>query len=106
MLGLATSIALLTTISLSAIATNRKVRGGGDYYLISRSLGVEYGAALGLILFGAQAVSVAFYCAGFGEGVASMLPGTSALFAKGTAVVAMIVLLGLAWTGADLKRFS
>ena len=34
MLGLATSIALLTTISLSAIATNRKVRGGGDYYLI------------------------------------------------------------------------
>lgn len=36
MLLLATSISVLTSISLSAIATNRKVKGGGDYYLISR----------------------------------------------------------------------
>ena len=59
MLGLASLISLLTSVSLSAIATNRKVKGGGDYYLISRSLGVEYGGALGLILFVAQAISVA-----------------------------------------------
>jgi len=50
-LGVATSISLLTSLSLAAIATNRKVRGGGDYYLISRSLGAAYGGALGLVLF-------------------------------------------------------
>lgn len=66
MLGLATLISVLTSLSLSAIATNRKVRGGGDYYLISRSLGVEYGGAIGLVLYIAQAISVAFYCVGFG----------------------------------------
>ena len=56
-LGLAKAISLLTSLSLAAIATNRKVRGGGDYYLISRSLGIEWGGALGLLLFAAQAVS-------------------------------------------------
>ncbi|HIM14702.1 MAG TPA: hypothetical protein EYM31_02945 [Acidobacteria bacterium] len=40
MLSLATAISVLTSLSLSAIATNRKVRGGGDYYLISTRLAV------------------------------------------------------------------
>ena len=37
-------------ISLSAIATNLEVKGGGDYYLISRTLGVRYGGAIGIVL--------------------------------------------------------
>jgi len=55
-------ISVLTSISLSAIATNLTVRGGGDYFLISRTLGLEFGGALGLVLFIAQSVSVGFYC--------------------------------------------
>jgi len=39
--ALANGISVLTTFSLSAIATNLKVKGGGDYYLISRTLGLE-----------------------------------------------------------------
>jgi len=39
-IGLANIISVLTSVSLSAIATNLKVKGGGDYYLISRTLGV------------------------------------------------------------------
>ena len=66
-------ISILTSISLSAIATNLRVRGGGDYYLISRTLGAEFGGALGIVLFLAQAVSVAFYTIGFAEIVSVLL---------------------------------
>ena len=52
-------ITLLTTISLSGIATNIRVKGGGAYFLISRSLGVEFGGAIGVVFFLAQAISVA-----------------------------------------------
>ena len=108
MLALATLISGLTSLSLSAIATNRKVRGGGDYYLISRTLGVEYGGALGLILFAAQAISVAFYCVGFGEGVASVLGlAGSALVVRLSAIAAVVALFALAYAGADLAtRFQ
>ena len=95
-----------TSTSLSAIATNRKVKGGSDYYLISRSLGVEYGGALGVLLFLAQAVSVAFYCVGVGEGVAAIVGGAD-LVIKVTAVVAAVGLFALACAGADLAtRFQ
>ena len=106
MLALATAISVNTSMSLSAIATSRRVRGGGDYYLISRSLGVEYGGALGVLLFLAQAVSVAFYCVGFGEGIAAILGGAD-LLVRIAAVGAAVGLFGLAYAGSDLAtRFQ
>lgn len=66
-IAIANLISILTSISLAAIATNLKVKGGGDYYLISRTLGHQFGGAIGIVLYLAQSVSVAFYCIGFAE---------------------------------------
>lgn len=64
---LANAISLMTGLSLSAVATNMTVRAGGNYYIISRSLGLEIGGAIGIPLFLSQAISVAFYIIGFTE---------------------------------------
>jgi len=101
-LGLANVISVLTSVSLSAIATNLNVKGGGDYYLISRTLGLEFGGAIGLVLFLAQSVSIAFYCIGFGEALIAMLPAASnMLMPQVVAVGAVSLLFVLAWLGAD-----
>jgi amino acid transporter len=98
---LANVISVLTSISLSAIATNIKVKGGGDYYLISRTLGSEFGGAIGLVLFLAQSVSIAFYCIGFGEAVAVLLPQSVFATPRIIAVFAVSFLFIFAWMGAD-----
>ncbi|MBS3733182.1 MAG: amino acid permease, partial [Desulfobacterales bacterium] len=75
-IGLANLISVLTSASLAAVATNLKVKDGGDYYLISRTLGLEFGGAIGIVLFLAQSVSIAFYSIGFGEVLAVLVPFT------------------------------
>jgi len=70
--ALANAISLLTGFSLSAIATNMQVKAGGNYYIISRSLGLEIGGAIGIPLFLSQAISVAFYIIGFTEALLSV----------------------------------
>jgi amino acid transporter len=104
---LANAISVLTSISLSAIATNLRVKGGGDYYLISRTLGVAYGGALGLVLYLAQSVSIAFYAIGFGEAAAAMTGAGATWVPQGVAAAAVAGLFLLAWSGADLAtRFQ
>ncbi len=100
-IAIANLISVLTSFSLAAIATNLKVKGGGDYYLISRTLGVEFGGALGLVLFLAQSVSIAFYCIGFGEAVTALLPESAVYMPQLIAACAVAFLFILAWSGAD-----
>ncbi len=71
---LSTSITFLTSLSICAIATDRVVRAGGAYYMISRSLGIESGGAVGIPLYFAQAISVALYTIGFAESLKITFP--------------------------------
>ena len=98
---LANGISVLTSVSLSAIATNLKVKGGGDYYLISRTLGHEFGGAIGIVIFTAQSVSIAFYCLGFGEALAPLLPVRLDILPQIVAALAVSFLFIFAWLGAD-----
>jgi len=54
MMVVAYLINLVTTMSISAVASNGTVRGGGAYYLISRSLGPEFGGSIGIVFYWAS----------------------------------------------------
>jgi len=58
-------ISISTGLSVSSIATDKKVKAGGTYYIISRSLGLPIGGTLGLALFVGLSFSVSLYLIGF-----------------------------------------
>lgn len=60
-------VTIPTALALAEIATNRKVEGGGEYFIISRSFGTTIGGVIGICLYLSQAVSVAFYLIAFAE---------------------------------------
>uniref|UniRef100_A0A3Q3DZM4 Solute carrier family 12 member 3 n=1 Tax=Hippocampus comes TaxID=109280 RepID=A0A3Q3DZM4_HIPCM len=99
---MATLVTTITGLSTSAIATNGFVRGGGAYYLISRSLGPEFGGSIGLIFAFANAVAVAMYVVGFAETVdvdALMTDELNDIRIVGTLTV--ILLLGISVAGME-----
>ncbi len=60
-------VTIPTAMAISELATNKRVEGGGEYFIISRSFGLNIGAAIGIALFMSQAISVAFYVIAFTE---------------------------------------
>jgi len=97
------SIMFLTAFSLSALATNMRVSVGGAYFILSRSLGIEAGASVGLPLFLAQAVGVSFYIAGFSESVVAVFPGFSEIM---VGVITLFSVAFLAFVSANLALKS
>jgi len=71
---LASSITFITGLSASALATNMRVGVGGEYYLISRSLGLELGGAIGIPLFMCRTLSITFYSFGLAESMMTFWP--------------------------------
>jgi amino acid transporter len=60
-------VTIPTALAISEIATNQRVEGGGEYFIISRSFGLNIGATIGIALYLSQAISVAFYIIAFTE---------------------------------------
>lgn len=66
-------VCVITTLSMSAICTNGEVKGGGIYYIISRSLGPEFGASVGIIFAFANAVAASMNTIGFCDSMNDLL---------------------------------
>ncbi|WP_338767734.1 amino acid permease [Bernardetia sp. ABR2-2B] len=60
-------VTIPTAMAIAEIATNQKVEGGGEYYIVSRSFGLNIGATIGIALYLSQAISVAFYIIAFAQ---------------------------------------
>ncbi len=60
-------VTIPTALAISELATNKRVEGGGEYFIISRSFGLNIGATIGIALYFSQAISVAFYVIAFTE---------------------------------------
>jgi len=66
-------VTIPTAMAIAEIATNQKVEGGGEYFIISRSFGLTIGGTIGVALFFSQALSVAFYIIAFAEAFTPVL---------------------------------
>ncbi|NWX42514.1 S12A3 protein, partial [Steatornis caripensis] len=101
------TVTTITGLSISAISTNGKVKSGGTYFLISRSLGPELGGSIGLIFAFANAVAVAMHTVGFAETVRDLLQEHNSVIVDPTndiriiGVVTVTVLLGISLAGME-----
>lgn len=96
---LAHAITFTTALSVSAIATNMEVGTGGAYYMVSRSLGLEIGGAIGIPLFLAQTFSVTLYAFGFAESLQLLWPELPMI---GTAALTILMVAIVSSRGASL----
>ncbi len=65
-------VTIPTAMAIAEIATNQKVEGGGEYYIVSRSFGLVIGSTIGIALYLSQAISVAFYIIAFTEAFSAL----------------------------------
>ena len=107
-IGLGHLVTIPTALALAEIATNRKVEGGGEYFIISRSFGTTIGGVIGISLYLSQAISVAFYIIALAEAFTPLAEGFEQLVGLPFDVrfVSVPALLGLMATvlykGADV----
>jgi len=99
----ANAITLITTLSFSSMATNIRVGVGGAYFIISRSLGLGIGGAVGVPMFFSQALSVTLYAYGLAESLNIIWPG---LPVQAITFAIIIAVAALSFKGADLALKS
>jgi len=104
---LAHIISIATGLSIASIATNRTVKAGGNYYIISRSLGLSIGGAIGVAFYLALTISIALYLIGFAESFNGYIGlNTSIWWLRGVAVVALVLLTVLTFISTSLALKS
>ncbi|RLE32225.1 MAG: Na-K-Cl cotransporter [Acidobacteria bacterium] len=93
---LASSITFITALSASAIATNMHVGVGGEYYMISRSLGLELGGAIGIPLYLCRTLSITFYSFGLAEAIMMFWPASLGIIpAHMIQLITAVIIVGI-----------
>ncbi len=96
-------ISVTTGLSVSSVATDKKIGAGGIYYVLSRSMGVPIGGSIGIALYVGTAFSIALYLIGFSESFNAYFGiGMSTNDFRITATIALIALTGLALISTSL----
>jgi len=67
MLSIGLFLNVMTALSLAAVSTNGTVKGGGVYFLLSRSLGPEFGVSVTVVYLISLVVAAAFALMAFAE---------------------------------------
>ncbi len=106
-------ISVTTGLSISSIATDKKIEAGGIYYVLSRSLGLAMGGAIGITLFIGTALSIALYIVGFTDNFLSLPVITDFLGIEvvslmhvrlvGTVILVLLVIIALISTSVAIK---
>ncbi|RMF97469.1 MAG: Na-K-Cl cotransporter [Candidatus Schekmanbacteria bacterium] len=91
-IGLSNIISLVTALSVSAVATNMTVGVGGAYYIVSRSLGLEIGGAIGIPLYLSQVLSVTLYSFGLAESLRILFPNLPIELVAAIVVIAVTII--------------
>lgn len=91
-------VTIPTALAIAEIATNRRVEGDGEYYIISRFFGLAIGGAIGIALFLSRAISVAFYLIAFAEAFRPLEPWLASMgVAFDPRVVSLPALADMVW---------
>ncbi|MEE9363479.1 MAG: amino acid permease [Cellulophaga sp.] len=99
-------IAVTTGLSVSSVATDKKIGAGGIYYILSRSMGIPIGGSIGIALFIGTAFSIALYLIGFAEsfnGYFGLGMSVNDFRITGTIALVAITALALISTSVALK---
>lgn len=100
-------VSITTGLSVSSIATDKKVEGGGSYYIISRSLGLSIGGTLGLALFTGLSFSVSLYIIGFSESFNNFCGFANSINAiRLTGSIVLLLVTGLTFISTSLALKS
>lgn len=90
-------IAVTTGLSVSSVATDKKIGAGGIYYVLSRSMGIPIGGSIGIAIYVGTAFSIALYLIGFAESFNGYFDlGMSINDIRLTGTIALIILTSLA----------
>jgi amino acid transporter len=93
---LASSVTFVTALSASALATNMRVGVGGEYFMVARSLGLEFGGAIGIPLYLCRTLSITFYSYGLAESIVSLVPAAQGAQAeRAVQLVAAVTVIGI-----------
>ena len=97
-------ITFITALSASAIATNMHVGVGGEYFMVSRSLGLELGGAIGIPLFLCRTLSLTLYAFGLGESLSFLWPTSwGEMPLQGVALCIVLATTAIAGKSAELS---